>query len=194
MAAATAEFLDKGFASASLRSIAAEAGLTTGAIYGYFASKSDLFDAVVAPAADELYRRYREAQRTFYELPADRQSFDAMAEFEDAMIHELYDYIYDHREAFLLVFTKSAGTRWERYIERFVDIEIESTERYADEMARQGVPVKAIPEPLCRTLAEMFFRGYFQPLVTGLSRAETHAFISDYERFFHAGYRVLMES
>lgn len=193
MAAATAEFLDKGFQAASLRAIASEAGLTTGAIYGYFSSKSDLFDAIVGEAADALYEKFRTAQRRFYELPTARQSFDAMAEFEDEMIHELYDYIFDNREAFLLVFTKSAGTRWEHYVDRFVDIEVESTDRYAREMTEKGIPVKTIPEPLCRTLTEMFFRGYFQPLISGLTREETHAFISDYERFFHTGYRELME-
>lgn len=54
MSCAVAEFMEKGFAGASLRSIAAAADMTTGAIYGYFSGKEALFDAVVAPAADEL--------------------------------------------------------------------------------------------------------------------------------------------
>lgn len=66
MAAISTEFLDKGFQAASLRAIASEAGLTTGAIYGYFSSKSDLFDAIVGEAADALYEKFRTAQRRFY--------------------------------------------------------------------------------------------------------------------------------
>ena len=37
--AALAEFLDKGFQGASLRQIVKNAGVTTGAFYGYFSSK-----------------------------------------------------------------------------------------------------------------------------------------------------------
>ena len=42
------EFLLKGYLSASLRNIVKEAGVTTGAFYGYYKSKEDLFDALVA--------------------------------------------------------------------------------------------------------------------------------------------------
>ena len=45
--AALAEFLKKGFLGASLRQIVKNAGVTTGAFYGYFSSK----EAVVSPAA-----------------------------------------------------------------------------------------------------------------------------------------------
>ena len=45
--AAQAEFLEKGFRAASLRSIVKAAGVTTGAFYGYFESKAQLFDALV---------------------------------------------------------------------------------------------------------------------------------------------------
>ena len=41
--AALTEFLDKGFLSASLRQIVKNAGVTTGAFYGYFSCKEALF-------------------------------------------------------------------------------------------------------------------------------------------------------
>ena len=40
--AAMTEFLDKGFLGASLRQIVKNAGVTTGAFYGYFSSKEAL--------------------------------------------------------------------------------------------------------------------------------------------------------
>ena len=45
--AALGEFLDKGFLGASLRQIVKNAGVTTGAFYGYFSSKEALFNALV---------------------------------------------------------------------------------------------------------------------------------------------------
>ena len=49
-----AEFLDKGFQGASLRQIVKNAGVTTGAFYGYFSSKEALFASIVEPHAAAL--------------------------------------------------------------------------------------------------------------------------------------------
>ena len=47
LSAAMQEFLEKGFKSASLRNIVKTAGVTTGAFYGYYDSKEELFEALV---------------------------------------------------------------------------------------------------------------------------------------------------
>ena len=72
-AAAEAEFLEKGYQSASLRQIVKSAGVTTGAFYGYYESKEALFAALV----EELYRHvldtYHDAVFRFEALPPERQ-------------------------------------------------------------------------------------------------------------------------
>ena len=50
---ATKEFLGYGFENASMRWIAAEVGLTVGALYRHFANKEDMFAALVEPAINE---------------------------------------------------------------------------------------------------------------------------------------------
>ena len=47
---AMAEFLEKGFMNASLRTIAANAGVTTGAMYRHFKNKDSFFCALVDDA------------------------------------------------------------------------------------------------------------------------------------------------
>ena len=71
--AALAEFLKKGFLGASLRQIVKNAGVTTGAFYGYFSSKEALFTAIVEPHASMLMSRFMEAQTTFADLPEEEQ-------------------------------------------------------------------------------------------------------------------------
>ena len=71
--AALAEFLDKGFQGASLRQIVKNAGVTTGAFYGYFSSKEALFNALVEPHAAALMGKFMEAQTSFAELPEEQQ-------------------------------------------------------------------------------------------------------------------------
>ena len=50
------EFLERGFQGASMRSIAAAAGVTTGALYRYYTDKAALLDALVQEPADTLER------------------------------------------------------------------------------------------------------------------------------------------
>lgn len=51
---ARAEFLEKGYQGASLRSICKKAGVTTGALYFFFKDKEDLFDAIVEPTLEKV--------------------------------------------------------------------------------------------------------------------------------------------
>ena len=193
VAAAEGEFLEYGFAQASLRRIATEAGVTTGAIYGYFSSKAALFDALVEDPAEQLFQAYVELRRGFGERPAEGRTFTAVADEEEQMVRDAYDFVYAHRSAFLLLLTRSAGTRWERYLDRYVDLECAGAAGYIRDMSVAGIAVTPIEPELFRVLAEMFFRGFFRPLELGLGREEALTFIEDYQRFFHAGYRSLMD-
>ena len=71
--AALTEFLDKGFLSASLRQIVKNAGVTTGAFYGYFSCKEALFASIVEPHAAALMGRFMEAQTSFAGRPEAEQ-------------------------------------------------------------------------------------------------------------------------
>ena len=51
---ARAEFLEKGYQKASLRSICKKAGVTTGALYFFFQDKEDLFAAIVQPTIERV--------------------------------------------------------------------------------------------------------------------------------------------
>ena len=54
------EFMEKGFAGASLRGICQKAGVTTGALYFFFQDKDDLFCEVVGNFMDRLNEILRE--------------------------------------------------------------------------------------------------------------------------------------
>ena len=68
-----ASLSEKGFLGASLRQIVKNAGVTTGAFYGYFSSKEALFASIVEPHAAALMGRFMEAQTSFAELPEEQQ-------------------------------------------------------------------------------------------------------------------------
>ena len=62
---AKAEFMEKGFADASMRTIAERAGVTTGMLYSRFADKSEIFRELVEGPADELYNYFMTVQNEF---------------------------------------------------------------------------------------------------------------------------------
>lgn len=51
------EFLRKGYAKASLRTISAAANVTTGAIYFFFLNKEEFFKSILEDTAKEWNRR-----------------------------------------------------------------------------------------------------------------------------------------
>ncbi len=67
------EFLKKGYRMASLRNIVKEAGVTTGAFYGYFKSKEKLFESLVAVPAETFLGAFECAQEEFAGLPPEEQ-------------------------------------------------------------------------------------------------------------------------
>jgi AcrR family transcriptional regulator len=63
LAAAREAFIDLGLEGASLREIARRAGYTAGAIYGYFASKEDVYAALLGESLQRLHARVSDARR-----------------------------------------------------------------------------------------------------------------------------------
>ena len=62
--------MEKGYKGASLRNIVKSVGMTTGAFYGYYKSKEELFEALVGEHYEYILERFKKAQREFAELAA----------------------------------------------------------------------------------------------------------------------------
>ena len=62
LSAATEEFLKYGFMDASMRRIASAAGMSASGLYKHFASKEEMFSALVEPACQGLITLYRQEE------------------------------------------------------------------------------------------------------------------------------------
>lgn len=114
--AGESEFLNKGFHAASLRNIVKDAGVTTGAFYGYYKSKEELFDALfVAEPYNTLIKRFLKAQDTFATLPPEEQPAN-MGNISGECMDWMVDYIYEHLNAFQLLLCCAEGTRYEQFL------------------------------------------------------------------------------
>ena len=120
--AARTEFLEKGFRSASLRNIVKSVGMTTGAFYGYYKSKEELFEAMVGEHYEYLLRRFQDAQKEFAALPQ-RQQVEEMGEISGVCMYDMLHYAYEHLEECKLILCCSEGTRFSGMIDEMVRIE-----------------------------------------------------------------------
>ena len=119
LSAAMQEFLKKGFKSASLRNIVKTAGVTTGAFYGYYDSKEDLFEALVGEHYNFLLSRFCRAQKEFADIPPEEQP-DNLTSTSGECMYEMLLYAYEHLNEFKLILCCSEGTRFSKLIDEMV--------------------------------------------------------------------------
>ena len=189
--AALAEFLDKGFLGASLRQIVKNAGVTTGAFYGYFSSKEALFNAIVEPHAAALMGRVMEAQTTFAELPEKEQP-EHMGLESGRCVDWMVDYICAHREPVKLLLCCAEGTSYEHFVHNMVEVEVEYTQRYMEVLRRLGRDIPVLDKSLCHIIASGMFNGIFEIVVHDMPRDQAMRDVDQLRAFYTAGGSKLM--
>ncbi len=116
------EFLEKGYTKASLRSICADAGVTTGALYFFFENKEDLFAAIVDPPLNGLksilYKHFKEDEAEISEI----NSIDDIDMDHTEISDKIVGYIYDNYDSFMLLITKTENTVYENVVDEFVSM------------------------------------------------------------------------
>ena len=120
--AAKKEFLEKGYNGASLRSICAKAGVTTGALYFFFENKEQLFSAIVDEPLAGLKKLLFEHFRQDSEYMSGIAS-TAEIELDHSSESDMFiDHIYDHRDSFILLLNSSENTVYENCVDEFVEM------------------------------------------------------------------------
>ena len=190
--AALEEFSDKGFLGASLRQIVKNAGVTTGAFYGYFSSKEALFASIVEPHATAPMGRFMEAQIGFAELPEEEQPRH-MGEASGDYVNWMVDYICEHREPVKLLLCRAEGTSYEHFIHNMVEVEVEYTLRYMDVLRRSGRNVPTLNQSLCHIIASGMFNGLFEIAVHDMPREQAIRDVAQFRNFYTAGWLELMK-
>lgn len=108
--AAKKEFLEYGFADASMRRIADEAGMSVAGLYKHFKSKEDMFSALVEPTYREFLSLFRQAEKNAAE---ESKAGDLSALNEAGEATMALTFIYDHPEEFHLLVTALVNAAFE---------------------------------------------------------------------------------
>ena len=189
--AALTEFLDKGFLSASLRQIVKNAGVTTGAFYGYFSCKEALFASIVEPHAAALMGRFMEAQTSFAGRPEAEQP-EHMGEDSESCLDWMVDYSCQNREPVKLLLCRAEGTGYESFVHNMVEVEVEYTLRYMEVLRRLGRRVPTLSRSLCHIIASGMFNGLFEVVIHDMPYEQALRDVKQLRAFYTAGWLELV--
>lgn len=187
---AKAEFMEKGFADASMRSIAEKAGYTTGMLYGRFADKTQLFNELVEEPANRLFAYFTSAENTFFSMSPQKQ-YEDMHAFVEEKVKEIIDIIYSDFDVFKLIVCKSAGSGYEYYIEKMVNLETENTLRYVDCLREKGIAVNDVRADLTHMLTSALFNGVLEIVWHDFPKEDALQYVTEVQNFFIAGWDYL---
>ena len=181
IAAARKEFLTYGFTDASMRRIAAAAGMSASGLYKHFASKEEMFSALVEPAYQGLLALFRQEA-------GDQEQFIGTGDLSvwetsnDARL--AVSYIYDHLDAFRLIICKSQGTKYETFLHDLTVLEEKITLSFMEMLKKQDVKLNEFSEKELHLLTTTNVNAIFQTVEHDLTREEAMHYADTLDRFF----------
>lgn len=187
LSCAKAEFLDKGYTDASLRTIAAAAETSTNSIYVRFQDKEGLFSAIVEPVLNEMIERFVKIQETFHRMDRAEQAAQ-MPDYADGGTMELVEYMYDHLDEFRLLLDASYGTRFHNFVDELVRIEVEYTYKYMEAMGSTAQLGDATTQRLLHIVTTSRFESIFEIIRHGMSLEEAWEYIGLLSRYHRTGF------
>ena len=189
--AAKTEFLEKGYKDASLRNIVKSVGMTTGAFYGYYKSKEELFETLVGEHYAYLLNCFQKAQKEFADLPHEQQP-EVMGDISGACMFDMLHYAYEHLEECKLILCCSEGTKFSGLIDEMVEIEAAATHAYQEVLQELGRPSPQIDPALEHILITGMFHTFFELVIHEMSLQNAENYVKEMRAFYTAGWMKIM--
>lgn len=181
------EFLEKGYLSASLRSICKNAGVTTGALYFFFKDKEDLFANLVQEPLNKIYsamvKHYDEELNNFKEKDI---SIENIKEHSEAM-SKIIEYIFKYHDEFELIINKSQGSRFEKSIDEFIEITEKHYRILADKMSAQ-FNVEELDDYMIHWISHIHIYAFIHIITHELSKEDALIHMNIMIKYFLSGW------
>lgn len=187
------EFIKQGYAGASLRDIAAGAGVTTGALYRHFKDKEALFEAVVEPTYTAFLRRYAQMSEDYFRQ-LEEEGIAAMWGNSTTDMEIFVGDIYNAFDVFKLLLTGSEQTPYEHFVHSLVDMGVDTTFQYIEMARKLGYPVRQVSREEMHILSSAQYSCVFEMVLHDMPKEDALALTKSLGVFFAAGWHaILME-
>lgn len=187
IAVAKEEFLQKGFEGAVIKEIAAKADTSPRAIYTRFANKEDLFCCVVNPVVEEFYEQFEFDKEDYWNGNAKTVNSAA-----DYYIRYL-EFAYAHREEFLILLTKSKGTKYAHFTQMLAEADIKHVMAKTTEELVEFPGNMVVTELFINQITYAFYDSLFVPFIRGDSLEVAKGYITMMVDFYLNGLSKLVK-
>lgn len=185
------EFLRQGFEKASMRKIAAQAGITAGGLYKHFPTKEAMFEALVEPTLREYYTHNIELTNIAIQQITNR-TFDLFRTASDSGNREVLDYIYHHFDEFQLMFNRSANTKYETIRHDLVMLEVSGAKRLIETLQQQGIPIRNFNDEQLHILYSTALTPLFEIITHGYPYEKALTFVDLMADAMNFGWEKIM--
>ena len=164
------EFLERGYETASLKTICENAEITTGALYKRYRGKEDLFCAVVADTVTALNTVIEEKCAIPVEKLSDQELVSAW-EMNESMLW-WFQFLYERREGFLLLIKCADGTRYANFQHDWVETMTGKSYEYFLEAKKRGLTSANVSRDEMHILLSAFWTTIYEPFIHGYTRKQ----------------------
>ena len=172
--------------NASLRTIAANAGLTTGAMYRHFKDKDALFCALVDEAIDVTTKAVMMADALHHVDLDDAVSIEHF-EQEKKSTNELLDYIFNNLDIFTLLLTKAGGSTHEHFQEEICELYTKNCEQTFNFMYEKNLSTKKIDKMTVHFIASTIINAFVEIITHKMTKETAVQYIDNIEEFTRYG-------
>ncbi len=187
--AARKEFLEYGYNDASLRRIAANAGIQVSGLYKHFPNKEEMFASLVEPVITGFYELYHTIENEYFGT-IDQVDQNYEWEGDDEAVR-LMRFVYDNLEDFKLLIMCSQGTKYEDFVHEVAKLEEEVTLRYLKELEKKGCNINHVDPMEMHLLTSAYVEAVFQPVIHGLNRKKAMHYAMTLQEFYRPSWKVL---
>lgn len=183
------EFLLHGFSDAHLRTIATDAGVTTGALYRHFKNKQALFEAIIEPPRTEMLARLAKQTEAYISL-LETRGLDPMWNGEGWNPRSMVEFLYEYFDEFKLLLTQAPYSQ--AFIHDMIALEEESTVRYLSIAKELGYAVQIPARQEIHIIANAQYSAYFELIIDDVPMEEALKHTETVTRFFTGGWDAII--
>lgn len=191
VAAAKKEFMEQGFENASMRKIAADAGITVGALYRHFENKEEMFASLVEPTLCELRELYDIASQKEYERLRTMANEQAWLNAENKT-RWIMSFIYKHFDVFKLLICRSQGTRYENFIHDMALMEEKLDTEYFDKLDEYDMSVREVSGLEFHMLVTANVSAMYEAVKHDFTEEQALHYADTLDEFFSAGWKKIL--
>ena len=184
------EFLEKGYEDASIRSIGARAGMTSAGLYRHYADKEAMFNAMVEPLIESIKEWTTKHTDKKYDLLEEGTPDNEL--FGETFVDMVKDVILPRRDEFILLMSRSAGTKYEHFIHDYVE---DNQKEFLDAiryLKGKGYQTVELGEEELHMLLSAYLTACFEPIIHDYDDKKVIKYLNTVQEFFMPGWLRIM--